>query len=386
MGFFTAPGSKKYDPCTSRTVAPFPEMSACLACDQNSDSNDDFTACVCFAGKYSLGATINNTELNCYPCPLGAECSKPGVTWDTLGAVVGWWRRDNTSLAFYRCLLPIHCGGGRGDLCRVFRTGPLCALCQTGYRSSSGKVNSFLFASCNVSFTRPSSCMCLCLCTGTSECTLCPSAGTSVGVSFVIIFFVCIALLVMYYIVLHTDRRLLLEVKYADELKRQLSAQGELQKKVEDESAIEGETDEQAQTRRRREERMRAGQQGAIDQDKLAKSGDDAARSRSKRLAAAVVVPDELLKDADIIEEDAENKLRMGKEWESFGLHLADDNSPDSADKKFENTPVLTAESRSRPNFTHKLKILIGFLQIATNLAFFVDIPWYVRCLPSTSL
>lgn len=40
----------------------------------------------------------------------------------------------------------------------------------------------------------------------------------------------------------------------------------------------------------------------------------------------------------------------------------------------------FSQESRARPNFTYKLKIILGFMQIATNLQFVVDVPWPVRC------
>jgi TRAP-type C4-dicarboxylate transport system permease small subunit len=37
---------------------------------------------------------------------------------------------------------------------------------------------------------------------------------------------------------------------------------------------------------------------------------------------------------------------------------------------------LLTTELRNAPTFTYKMKILLGFLQILTNLAFVVDVPW----------
>jgi len=37
---------------------------------------------------------------------------------------------------------------------------------------------------------------------------------------------------------------------------------------------------------------------------------------------------------------------------------------------------ILTRESRTPPNFTYHLKILVGFFQISTSLSFIVEIPW----------
>jgi len=37
---------------------------------------------------------------------------------------------------------------------------------------------------------------------------------------------------------------------------------------------------------------------------------------------------------------------------------------------------ALTRESRTAPNFTFKLKIMLGFFQIVTNVAFLNDVPW----------
>jgi uncharacterized membrane protein len=38
--------------------------------------------------------------------------------------------------------------------------------------------------------------------------------------------------------------------------------------------------------------------------------------------------------------------------------------------------PVMVMETRAKPNFTFKLKIVVGFMQIATNLSFIVSVPW----------
>lgn len=92
-------------------------------------------------------AATSEDVLRCMKCPPGALCDKPGITWDTLTTTEGWyarahktngwgnssdlscaavrWRSSNASLSFYRCLLPMHCGGGRESVCKDHRTGPV---------------------------------------------------------------------------------------------------------------------------------------------------------------------------------------------------------------------------------------------------------------------
>jgi hypothetical protein len=41
-----------------------------------------------------------------------------------------------------------------------------------------------------------------------------------------------------------------------------------------------------------------------------------------------------------------------------------------------EDAKISTLESRRLPNYTYKLKIELGFMQISTNLTFILDIPW----------
>ena len=131
---------------------------------------------------------------------FGAYCVQPGVTWDTLEAADGFWRASNESLTFYRCLLPTHCGRGRTGECLLNRAGVLCMMCkvratfriawlstnrpnlqrtlQEGYRSA----------------------------TSTGACEPCPEKSTAIGVSILLVVLVVLAFLLLYYIVLRSDK------------------------------------------------------------------------------------------------------------------------------------------------------------------------------------
>jgi hypothetical protein len=191
--------------------------------------------------------TITGTTqyYDCIKCPRGALCQDTGVSFENMQTTTGWWRVDNTSLTFYRCLLPIHCQGGRESACKPNRQGPLCARCSPGYKSSSG----------------------------TSECKLCPSAAAAGTTSVLIIAAVIALLILMYWIVLRNDRPMM---------------------------------------------------QAAAERDRKQIEWDWQEENE----------------DAGIVRD------------------------------------VVTTESRAVPNFTYKLKIIVGFLQIATNLAYVVEVPW----------
>jgi len=196
----------------------------------------------------------------CWDCPSGAVCDKDGTVWENLETEVGWWRADNTTWppSFYRCLIRTQCNRGLADAngspCSGHRTGPICAVCEEGYSSPSG----------------------------TGDCQPCPDRTTSYATSITILVIFLVLILVMYWIVLRTDRTLMLEAK-------------ELQKK------------------------------------------------------------------------------RRENEWAWF----EDDYMNEEIQKKlFEKDATLGAVPRAKPNFTYKLKILLGFFQITTNLAFALDIPW----------
>lgn len=277
-------GADECLPCRNQ-AAPFGSMSACMSCDTQAAPNAELTTCVCrkewfleprrdirkrYLAKYNpgdyesrnetqealadltpeeLADLRNDTFMHCRYCPLGAVCDNSGVTYENMHTREGFWRNCVDSLAFYRCLLPDHCVGGRNETCveddastcQENREGRLCAKCKEGYVSS----------------------------TGFSECEPCPQQGMAVTQSVIFIFLIVCAVVLLYYIVIRSDKDL------HDEMKRRDN-----------------------------------------EEDFYELNGEDAIkRAVSKR-------------------------------------------------------------TRHAPNFTFKLKIIIGFMQIGTNLAFVSSVPW----------
>jgi IPT/TIG domain/Transient receptor potential (TRP) ion channel/Tyrosine-protein kinase ephrin type A/B receptor-like len=265
-----------------------PGASVCEVCQgANFISGTDGQSCICAVGYYQT-----RISGDCVECPKGARCVVPGVTWENIENEEGWWRPSLEDLTFYRCLVVDHCVGGlpssstlntSAATCGQNRIGPICAVCQDGFRAV----------------------------TSTSDCTSCPDTGPSVLISAFIFFGLAGALFFMYWVVLRSDRTL----------------------------------------------------NGLVNPQ----DGENA---------------DQMVGDDD--EEEV---------WEAYDIEL-DDVGGDTADLsgsssaatiktkdprlpgEMNNGPIVGMESRAHPNFTYKLKILVGFFQVTANLAFAVEVPW----------
>lgn len=67
--------------------------SACSRCNIYSTSSPDFLSCICNIGFYLPDTPDNYGVVNeCLVCPEGADCSQPGTTWTSMGALEGYWR------------------------------------------------------------------------------------------------------------------------------------------------------------------------------------------------------------------------------------------------------------------------------------------------------
>ncbi|GMI11382.1 hypothetical protein TrVE_jg4951 [Triparma verrucosa] len=93
-------------------------------------------SCACGVGKFSDGAV-------CKDCAeSGVNCTTVGLMTETLPMFDGFWRTSSSSTEVLPCLNPKHCKGGADttDLCSDGYTGPLCAVCTSGYAATgSGK-------------------------------------------------------------------------------------------------------------------------------------------------------------------------------------------------------------------------------------------------------
>jgi len=178
-GKYSNTGAVSCIECPSNTAAPFSGTVSCIRCSASSFSSTDRLTCICNVGLYAANANASTSEILCLPCPRGADCSESGLTIAKLNSIDGWWRADNSSLNFYRCLLPAHCAPGTAT-CREYRTGPICSVCVDGYRSQSG----------------------------TSRCQKCPTASTSTVTTIFLFILVVIVVLFLFWLVLRSDRDL----------------------------------------------------------------------------------------------------------------------------------------------------------------------------------
>ena len=104
--------------------------------------NVEDTACVCAAGHYkSMGNSDDDesgsTLINCVVCEeFKTNCSENavGLTLSTVPAALGFFRSKNDSTKFERCDNEQDCPGGLiKKQCRHGHTGVLCAVCYPGY-------------------------------------------------------------------------------------------------------------------------------------------------------------------------------------------------------------------------------------------------------------
>jgi len=187
---FSSIGIQVCTGCGQRTVAPQNGSDQCYSCGVNADSDPERVRCACESGFYGReGAVVTNDTkaprpLQCTKCEVALDCSKPGVYWDEVSVRAGWWRASTNSTEFFRCLNIHDCVGGHGSSCSSHRTGPICATCEKGYRSTTGASG--------------------------ADCVRCPSKGESVGVTIVVIIVVVFALAVGYMYVIWSDKPLVL--------------------------------------------------------------------------------------------------------------------------------------------------------------------------------
>ncbi|GMH92364.1 hypothetical protein TrVE_jg2610 [Triparma verrucosa] len=154
-GFFANPAKTTCVPCLPGTFSGI-AAKKCIACEkgkfniglQNTGCNfcDDkdvlkgsttantssasTSSCICEQGEFESDSTGI-----CEVVDEGVRKSVDGMKVNTLDLEQGFWRTSNSSTAILRCLNPMHCKGGveTDDLCAEGYTGPLCAVCDSGY-------------------------------------------------------------------------------------------------------------------------------------------------------------------------------------------------------------------------------------------------------------
>lgn len=121
----------------------------CSACPTNTTSIvKGASGCVCAASRQFVGknifattmmsspalSSIHENSQSCRTCPLGASCSKAGMTVANMEVAKGAWRFSQQILEPISCPWKDACmGGNTSSTCPVNYTGVMCAVCQKGY-------------------------------------------------------------------------------------------------------------------------------------------------------------------------------------------------------------------------------------------------------------
>jgi hypothetical protein len=141
--------------CSNGFAAPLSAMEKCIECPPHSVSSDNRDTCNCFTGYFDdttqrlSNATdsqlrewiIENDQIGvfCYQCVDGMDCDTQGTRFDKLEVESGWWRLNSESKRYYSCLVETFCTGGYQTTCKGNRDGPLCSLCKPGYSETADR-------------------------------------------------------------------------------------------------------------------------------------------------------------------------------------------------------------------------------------------------------
>lgn len=300
-------GQTGCEECVLGTIAPNRETKECSKCAFGVPANVQRTVCLCPKGYYvDPNLILINNEVDCKPCPMGADCSSNGtlscrdesITCQKQGVrtMSGYWRGDG--MAFFRCLLPEHCCGGNGtfNCCNQNRGGFLCASCLPGTSA-----NSILGA-----------------------CEACPDEGQAVAVTVVIVIVIFIAAVIMYYILLRADAALIRAMEEADK------------------QALEWDQYQSALHYETRREFARSVSMKSL-QHKQSIAGDNQGqKTKSKK--------------------------------KGYGYDFSE-----QRDYDYKDAPVSIPGQRqdvNYQNYTYKIKIIVGFLQINNSTVFQLKVPW----------
>lgn len=342
--------------------------ASCTVCSQLSQPSFDRRKCECNAGYYQPYYVDRSNDFVCVHCPTGADCSVSGRTWLNLPALSGWWRPTNVSLNFYRCPLPSYCVGGNaaasalsetsGSGCAENREGIMCSHCKEGYETA----------------------------TVGAGCVPCPDSAASSGSAILLGIVFLVLLVLQFWYMLKSGDALMRRVVNVDKAKRK------------------GEEENEDMVRRDifGEEMGPAGGDDAVDapadKKKAAKSkaDEDDDDDDDETLGASPQLKPDDLKAAE--QDDDGDDQDDSSEGEASADDLNNPNLDDQerAERKAERAALRAARKQKRrklavraprsspfgspeepkPDFTYKLKIFLGFLQIVTNLGTGLQIQW----------
>lgn len=329
VGKFSEAGASTCKQCQAGSYASAEAASACQPCPIGAKPDYLFANCLCPVGTFSQ-AQDNNSGIACSQCPTGAVCTTTGVTEQGLLTEAGWWRAAST-LNFYRCRFPELCLGGLGNVCGFAREGPLCAICVPGYSSNGpGK-----------------------------PCTLCPDQKAAWGETVGIMLLVLAVILVMMLLMLrysNMQQRALIALTKANDMKALQQMQETLK-----EYEVGDDYFEKIREMKRKEENTTE-----LDENETQETGEEEETGSSSvavgkpPLVLPPVKPHETHEDFQemswaqnfrLAYKSAMEKAKVVGMLDAFVL---------------ESTKQLKNKLRRAPNFIYKVKILLGFFQVAT--------------------
>ena len=363
-GFFALNGSAACSACESGKYTSTYASSSCRVCeDLNSIPNREKSGCSCLAGYFEAPKWMRSS-FTCLPCLDGAVCPF-ATTWDTISAAEGYWRTDHNSTTFYRCLFRRFCSGGKvgtdaSTQCIEHRTGPLCALCEDGYYPGAG-----------------------------NQCVECPQSGISTFIWVLVIILILLLLWLQLFIVIRSGDYL---VKNIVKHEAHEEDQDHFANFDEDESAgsshvpVPGEYDpdeiEMTDISRPNTQfgaKMGAGSDGeerkvAGDRQSLREAGKSSSMASlpagyraSGRNDLMVVEGGPRGESGDEVNDTITAPQFQEKDVFREDAFLDPDN---------EHIMTIHGPPAPEPNFTYKLKILVAFIQIVTNITSGVEVQW----------
>ena len=146
--------------CPSGGYAPGKGYAMCAICPQNTISDETSTSCITQPGYYV------DPDGEIVQAPDGVSKDVGGMQLMGLSLAPGYWRTNSNSTEILPCLNEDHCVGGSdpSSYCAEGYTGPLCAVCSSGYAA----VGAGESLSCNQ-------------CSGSSTATV------TIGISFIVL-------------------------------------------------------------------------------------------------------------------------------------------------------------------------------------------------------
>ncbi len=290
-------------------------------------------------------------EHRCYDCPEGGDCSQKGTNEQNMKVQPGWWRsveEVNGSIVkgdrFYRCLVIEQCEGGINATCAAFRGDLLCSRCVEGYVAV----------------------------TLTSPCEKCPDTAVSWALTIGIVIVLLVMVVIMYWGVLKTNADL---QRIAKSTQRAESRRNLL--------ALE------------KQEGQRLAAQEMLGGEKLEWDIENTQTTGSKKAEGIEETGppvDPLDLSAGLVAGGimglTPSRNDFNKSQSFIGAQGDGEYFKSEAEEEYfeikqmfgdqEHIKKVKLTSRSTPNFTYKMKIVLGFFQIVTNLSSSLNVAWPV--------